>query len=78
MTSTDKKKHLLSLIEKEGRIRLVWELGDAREIFYDQSRDSFYFLQWSPRENTGDPREYLEVEATWEKLKEYNYPGIPD
>ena len=78
MTVAEKKEYLHSLIEKEGRIRLLWELGDAREIYYDKAKESFYFLRWSPRENTGEPREYLEIEAAWEKLKEYNLPGLPE
>ena len=49
------------IMAAEETIKLVWELGQAEEIRYDQKQEAYYFLRWSPRENTGDDPKYLSV-----------------
>lgn len=68
LTIDQKAQILLEKMQETASIRLRFDLGDAREIKFDAKKEQFYYLHWSPRENTGEPREYLTVEEAWNKV----------
>ncbi|MCB0477761.1 MAG: hypothetical protein KDC84_06340 [Crocinitomicaceae bacterium] len=56
------EQELIDYILTNGEIILYDSLGDQRLINYDKNKESLYYLRWFPRENTGEPREYLTFE----------------
>lgn len=46
-------------------------LGCQLLISYDEKKQSLYFLNWSPRENSGEPREYINFEKAIDYINQY-------
>ncbi len=63
------EKELIQYLNENGSIILFDSLGDQRLIGYDKKKEALYYLRWFPRENTGEPREYLNFEQAIERIR---------
>jgi hypothetical protein len=62
---------LISYLNKNGELVLFDTLGCQKLISFEKKTQRIYYLEWSPRENTGEPREYISFDTAVSLIKKY-------
>lgn len=66
-----KIEDLISHLDKKGEIILFDSLGCREIIDIELHTRRLYYLRWSPRENTGEPREYISFDKAVSLIKKH-------